>query len=303
MFDTIAIVGLGLMGGSLALALKEAGAADKIIGIDRDDATLDAALACSAVDVAGGGLEMAGEANVVVLATPVRTILRQLPLLGEIAADGTLIMDLGSTKQQIVSAMDGLPARLFSVGGHPMCGKETSGLKAAEAALYRGKLFVLTPTAHSSEASLAAATGLAQAAGAHVLVMEAERHDRIVAAMSHLPFVVASNLMGTVDGWAQGEDGAWSLAASGFRDTTRLAASDAEMMLDILLTNSENVADLMRRYSRHFATLADLIYDEDEEALRALLEAAAQKRRELSNRERKSATGTSTAQGDLLEAN
>ena len=258
MFETIAIVGLGLMGGSLALALKGAGAVEKIIGIDRNHATLDAALARGAVDVAGDGLEIAREANVVVLATPVRTILRQLPRLGEIAADGTLILDLGSTKRQIVNAMDQLPARLFAVGGHPMCGKETSGFEAAEASLYHDKLFVLTPTARSSEASLATATELAQAAGARVTVMEAARHDRIVAAMSHLPFVVAFNLMGTVDEWAKGEDEVWNLAASGFRDTTRLAASDAEMMLDILLTNSENVADLMRRFSRHFAMLADL---------------------------------------------
>jgi prephenate dehydrogenase len=288
--SVVAIVGLGLMGGSLALALKDADAVEKIIGIDRNQATLDAALARGAVDVSCDGLEMAREANMVILATPVRTVLRQLARLGEIAADGALLLDLGSTKRRIVSAMDQLPTRLFAVGGHPMCGKETGGFKAAEASLYRDTLFILTPTARSSEASLATATELARAAGARVLVMEAERHDRIVAAMSHLPFVIASNLIGTVDGWAQGEDEVWNLAASGFRDTTRLAASDAEMMLDILLTNSENVADLMRRFSRHFARLADLIYDEDEEALRAALEAAATKRQELGNQGRKSRT-------------
>ncbi len=284
--SVVAIVGLGLMGGSLALALKEAGAVDKIIGVDRQRSTLEAALACGAVDVVADDLEMAREAGAVVLATPVRTILRQLSDLGEIAADGALILDLGSTKRRIVGAMDRLPARLQAVGGHPMCGKETSGFTAAEASLYRDKTFVLTPTARTSEASLAAATELAQAVGARVLVMDAERHDRIVAAMSHLPSVVAFNLVSSVGEWAEGDDQTWNLAASGFRDTTRLAASDAEMMLDILLTNGENIAKLMRHFSRHFARLADLICEEDEGALRERLERAARRRRSLSDQER-----------------
>lgn len=281
MFETVAIVGLGLMGGSLALALKETGAAGKLIGIDRSHATLDAASAGGAVDIATDDLESARKANLVVLATPVRTILRQLPVLADIAADGTLILDLGSTKRQVVSAMDRLPHRLYAIGGHPMCGKESSGLEAAEASLYQDKLFVLTPTARSSEAAMATATELAQAVGARVLVMEAERHDRIVAATSHLPFVVACNLMAVADEWAEGQDEAWKLAASGFRDTTRLAGSDAEMMLDILLTNGENVADLMRRFSRQFAALADLVYAGDEGALRSVLDRVAQRRRAL----------------------
>jgi prephenate dehydrogenase len=274
-----------LMGGSLALALKETGAVERMIGIDRRRATLEAASARGAADVVTDDLEAAREARVVVLATPVRTILHQLSHLGEIAADGALLLDLGSTKRRIVSAMDHLPARLYAVGGHPMCGKETGGLRAAEASLYRDKLFVLTPTTRSSEASLATATGLAQAAGARVLFMDGERHDRIVAAMSHLPFVVAASLVGTVDEWARGDDEAWDLAASGFRDTTRLAASDAEMMLDILLTNGENVAELMRHFSRHFARLADFIYKEDEDALRERLARVARRRRALSDQE------------------
>jgi prephenate dehydrogenase len=281
MFDNIAIVGLGLMGGSLALALKEASAAGKVVGIDRQATTLEAALARGAVDSAGDSLEMAREANIVILATPVRTILRQLPQLGGLAAEGTLVLDLGSSKREIVGVMDHLPARLFAVGGHPMCGKESSGWEAAEAALYRDKPFVLTPTARSSEASLATATELVRRVGARVLVMDAERHDRVVAAVSHLPFAVALNLVGSVEEWARGDEEVWKLAASGFRDTTRLAASDVEMMLDILLTNGENVADLMRLYSRQFAKLADMIYDEEEEGLREVLGRAARRRREL----------------------
>lgn len=285
MFETVAVVGLGLMGGSLALALKEAGAANKIVGVDRSPATCDAALAGRFVDVAGDDLESAREGDLIVLATPVRTIISQVPLLAGIANDGATIIDLGSTKRKIVGAMDRLPARLLAVGGHPMCGKERSGLEAAEASLYRDKLFVLTPTARSSDAAMNTARELAQAVGGRVLVMNAERHDRIVAAVSHLPFVVACNLMGVVDEWSKEQEGTWELAASGFRDTTRLAASDSEMMLDIMLTNGENIADMMRRFSRQFAALADLVYGADEAALRQVLESAAQKRRELGKRE------------------
>ncbi len=277
----IVIVGLGLMGASLALALKQRRVVKEIIGIDPNRATLEAALANGAVDRTSEALDASSVrgANLIVLATPVRTILKQLRELGNLAADGTLILDLGSTKQQIVRAMDQLPPRLYAVGGHPMCGKEKSGFSAAEAELYQDKVFVLTPTARSSELALAAATELARAIGARPVVLDAARHDQIVAAVSHLPFVVASNLVGAVDEWAEGDDRVWQLAASGFRDTSRLAASDVDMMLDILLTNSENIADLMRRYSRRFAELADLIYDEDEAELRARLESAAARRR------------------------
>ena len=279
--STVALVGLRLMGGSLALALKAKGAAREIVGIDSRPATLEQALARGAVDQASGELAAARDAAVIILATPVRTILQQLAELGELAADGALLLDLGSTKRQVVQAMDRLPARLFAVGGHPMCGKETSGFQVAEASLFLNKPFLLTPTARSSEAALARAVELARSVGAKPIVLEAERHDQIVAAISHLPSVVAANLVTTVDEFAGADERFWQIASSGFRDTTRLAASDVEMMLDILLTNGENIADLMRRYSRRFAALADWIYDEDAAALRAALEAAAARRREL----------------------
>jgi prephenate dehydrogenase len=276
----IAIIGLGLMGGSLALALRAASWRGGITGIARSRETLDAALAADAIDVASDELAAAREADIIVLAAPVRTILEQIPLVGELAGDGALLLDMGSTKRAVVEAMDRLPTRLSAVGGHPMCGKETSGFASADGALYRDKLFILAPTARTTPAALAAAQSLAEIAGARVKVMDAARHDEIVAAVSHLPYVVASALVTTVADWAGEDDEVWRIAASGFRDTSRLAASDVTMMLDILLTNSENVADLLRRYSRALADLADAIYDEREELLRERLEAAAARRRE-----------------------
>lgn len=286
--STIAIVGLGLMGGSLALALKAqnpAGASGgkeprlKILGITRSRATLDKALARGAIDDASDQLSRARNADLIILAAPVRTILQQIPRLVSIARDGALILDLGSTKRAIVEALNQLPARLLAVGGHPMCGKETSGFEAADDALYQDKTFVLTPTARSNEHAVGQARALAETVGARVVLLDATRHDEIVAATSHLPFLVASNLVATLDALPNGDGMLMQLAASGYRDTTRLAASDTRMMLDILLTNRENVAAMMRRYSRAFGELADLINAEDDAKLRERLEYSAQARR------------------------
>ncbi len=278
-FSTVAIVGLGLMGGSLALALKQKYPAQKIIGITRTRATLDLALARGAIDSASDQLAAARAANLIVLAAPVRTILRQIADLAEIAPDGAILLDMGSTKSRIVRAMDALPERLGAVGGHPMCGKEIAGFEAAEPTLYQDKIFVLTPTARTDTNALETARNLARAIGSRVIELDAARHDEIVAAVSHLPYVVSSNLAGTVGDFAENDATVWNIASSGLSDTSRLAASDVQMMLDTLLTNSENVADLMRAYSRRFGDLADALYNGDEAALRAMLEQAAAVRR------------------------
>jgi prephenate dehydrogenase len=279
-FSTIAIVGLGLMGGSLALALKEKNAAQKIIGITRTRATLDAALARGAIDAASDQLSAAGDADMIVLGAPVRTILQQIPQLGKIARDGALVLDMGSTKRKIVQTMNQLPEHMLAVGGHPMCGKEVAGFEAADAQLYRDKIFVLTSTERTTKDALNSARRLAETIGSRVIELDAARHDEIVAAVSHLPYVVASNLAGTVDEFADGDALVWHIASSGYRDTSRVAASDVQVMLDILMTNGENVADLMRAYSRRFGELADAIYDQDEDTLREVLERAAKARRD-----------------------
>ncbi len=279
--STVAIVGLGLMGGSLALALRERNACNKIIGITRDPSTRERAMTRGILDAASADLSLASEADVIVLATPVRTIIEQMPRVGEIARDGAILIDLGSTKREIVRAMEKLPTSLQPMGGHPMCGKEISGFDAAEANLYQNAIFVLTPLARTSPQTISLAEALARTLGARPLILDPERHDRIVAAISHLPFALAATLMTTADEFSRKDDLVYALAASGFRDASRLAASDIEMMLDILLTNSENVAGLMRAYSRHFAELADLIYEQDEKAVQAILQNAATKRQAL----------------------
>jgi prephenate dehydrogenase len=154
-----------------------------------------------------------------------------------------------------------------------------AGFDAAVSDLYQDKIFVLTPSKRTTPTALDTARNLAERIGSKVIELDAARHDEIVAAVSHLPFVVASNLAATVDEYAEGEELVWKIASSGFRDTSRLAASDTQMMLDILLTNGENVADLMRSYSRRFGELADAIYNHDEQPLKEALEHAAKVRR------------------------
>ena len=281
---TIAIVGLGLMGGSLALALRSQNACAKIIGIDRDESTCAQALACGAVDQAGDDLALTAQADVIVLAAPVRAIIDLLPRVGKIAHDGAIILDLGSTKREIVQAMTQLPAHVQPIGGHPMCGKETAGFASADANLYRNAIFALTPLARTSAQTLAIAQSLVEIIGAQPLVIDPERHDQIVATTSHLPFVVASALMAVASEQANQDELLFRFAASGFRDTSRLAASDATVMSDILLTNRVNVVKILRQYLAHLETLTQLIEQTDAPTLRARFQIIAESRQKIFKR-------------------
>jgi prephenate dehydrogenase len=274
---SVCIVGLGLMGGSLALALRAARWADRVVGIDRDAAMLAAAEAAAAIDA--GTTDLAAgiaAADVVLLATPVRTILRLLPEVGRRARSGALIMDLGSTKQQICRAMIGLPEGLEPVGGHPMCGKEVAGFASAEATLFVQRPFVLCPVSRTAPAALELARSLALAVGARPVVLDPAIHDRAVGAISHLPYALAVTLMSIVN--AGRTPAAWSLAAGGFRDTSRVAGSDVSMMLDILLTNREAVLGWLDAFAVPLAELRSELDRADEAALRERLTAARENR-------------------------
>ncbi len=176
--STLGIVGLGLMGGSLALALRAGNVCRRIIGVTRNARTRQAALERGVVDAAGDELGLLAEADVIVLATPVRKIIEQLPRVGAIARAGAVIMDFGSTKRDILRVMQDLPLSIEPIGAHPMCGKETSGYESADAGLYRNAVFVLTPLERTSPQTLALAQSLARALGARPLMLGGERHDR-----------------------------------------------------------------------------------------------------------------------------
>ena len=268
----VAIVGLGLMGGSLAGALH--GRCKAVVGVARRPETVEEAVARGLVDQ--GTTDLAGgvrQADMVVLATPVRVILRLLREIGPLLPEDCLVMDLGSTKAQIVAKLAALPGHVQPLGGHPMCGKEISGIDAADPALYRGHIFVLTPLPRTSDAALALGRALVQAAGARPLILDPDRHDRLVATVSHLPYLLSCALVEAADTVADTDPTVWEVAASGFRDTSRLAASDVTMMLDILLTNREAVVEALRTYEGGLRHLTHLVDSRDEEGLRAALTA------------------------------
>jgi len=291
----ICIVGLGLMGGSLALALRvsdddrseegmwpresaaSAWHSARIVAVTRNQQALAAARAANAIDDGGGDLAAGvSAADVIVLATPVRTIMRMLAEVGQHARPGALVLDLGSTKSAVCAAMAGLPDGLQPVGGHPMCGKETAGFAAAEAGLFRNRPFVLCPLPRTQPLALQRAESLARAVGGRPIVLDPAIHDRAVAGISHLPYALAVALVRTVE--AAADPVAWSLASSGFRDTSRLAASDADMMLDILLTNREAVVGWLDACTGQLSIVRDALAAGDETTLRACL-AGAQTRR------------------------
>lgn len=268
----ITIAGMGLMGGSLALALR--GKCAHVTGVDVDGEVRGAALAGQVVHAVGSELHagMAG-AHLLVLATPVGVILQQLQELKAHAAASSaplVVLDLGSTKSEIMAAMETLPAACDPVGGHPMCGKEVAGLQHADAALYHGATFVLAPLARTSPAALQLAHAVVAAVGAHALLLDAARHDRLAAATSHVPYLVACALMSAASAAAVDDDALWQLAASGFRDTSRLAASSVNMMLDILRTNRAPVRAALLAQRDQIDRLAGLL-EGDEAALAQFL--------------------------------
>lgn len=277
----VAVVGLGLMGASLAAALKTRHACGEVIGIARRAGTTALALERGLVDRATTKLNAVAEADVVVLATPVRAVIELLPQVGQLAKPGCLVMDLGSTKIDIVRVMATLPKHVQPVGGHPMCGKETSGLAAAEPDLYQGRAFVLSPLDRTSAQALGLAQELVEATGARPLVLGAERHDRLVAAVSHLPYLMSCALVAATEDLAQGDETVWSLTASGFRDTSRLAASDVTLMTDILLTNREAAIEALDTCQAHLHDLANFLLGGDEEGLRTALDATRERRRSI----------------------
>lgn len=269
---TLAIVGLGLMGGSLGLALT--GKGWRRVGWDPSPETRRAALEHGAVDEAASSLaEALGEAEAVVLATPVRQILSLVPQVGRLSREQALVMDLGSTKTEIVEAMTGLNSRLRPVGGHPFCGKISSGIEEAEGALYRDAPFVLCPVPDAPADALEEAQAVAQAAGARPLVLDAREHDRLAALVSHVPYLAAVALMR-----ATGRE-AWPLAASGFRDATRLAATPETIGLDILLTNRPAIARALQGLCSQLHGLEALL--DDPAGLEKILATTRQERLEL----------------------
>lgn len=270
------------MGGSLGLALKENNVCERVVGLVRRPDAAAEALRLGIVDhTTLDPAEALAEADIVIFSTPIRVILRQLRDYARLFKPGAIVTDMGSTKQAITAAMAKLPAHVQPIGSHPMCGKEIAGMAAAEAGLYRGAPWILTPLPRTSAATVDTVQRMAQAIGAKTLTLEAARHDKLVATISHLPYTLAASLVLSAQTIAADDPAVWQVIAGGFRDTSRVAATDETMMLDILLTNRAAVGQLLAIARRQLDAFAAAISAGDETALRAMMTRAAQQRREL----------------------
>ncbi len=265
----IAIIGLGLIGGSLGLALKRSRLRDaEIVGFSRSVETREKARKAGAIDrAASDAQEAARDAAIVIIATPILTIRKTMEDIASVLPANCVVTDVASTKAQVMRwAAELLPAQVSFVGGHPMAGKEQSGVDAADAALFEGKPYCVVPSPQADEAAVNAVVGIAELVGATPLFMDAEEHDSYVAAVSHLPLVLSTALFSLVR-----ESAAWPemsrLASSGFRDVTRLASGSPEMSEDICRTNRENVIHWLDRMVAEIRKYRELIESDDEEAL------------------------------------
>ena len=228
--------------------------------------------------------EGVNHADVVILAAPVRVIVEMLHMrIGSYLRSNTLLIDIGSTKQDIVDAMAKLPIGVNAVGGHPMTGKENGGIEEADSALYRNRPFVLCPSRRTTPAARLRAIALVESLGALPIEMEAERHDQIVAGISHLPYLLSATLVATIANQADKDKAYWELAAGGFRDTSRLAASDVTMMGDILSTNTKAVATLLAQFRMQLAMLETMLIAGDDQQLSQSLQPIRLARKEWSD--------------------
>jgi prephenate dehydrogenase len=243
-FDKIGIVGVGLIGGSIALAARQLWPKALVIGVDNRD-VLETAMRMHAIDVAADDLIVLAEADVVILAAPVKVNIGLLAELDENVRQPAIVTDTGSTKRDIVAAAGSLPPRFTFVGGHPLAGAAQGGLEHARPDLFAGRPWLLTSDAatDAGAGALAKLTEFVQALGALPRVIGVHAHDRLLAFLSHLPQLTASALMQVV-GDAVGQDGL-ALAGRGLADTTRLASSPPDIWRDIAATNADEIGSAL----------------------------------------------------------
>lgn len=280
--STITIVGLGLMGGSLGKALCRSGICGEVRALVRNENAVGRAVAAGAAHVAGPNTEqMISGTDILVLCSPVCTIEKQVTEFHRFLHPGSIVTDMGSVKKNIVQAMNFLPEGIRSVGGHPMCGKEISGLSASDPDLFKNKFWVLTPTNSTDSAVLDVMEQMIVELGAKTVVMDADTHDAVVASISHLPYLLAGTLVAVAEEVSSELPNVWTLASSGFRDTSRVAAGNLEMMIDILSSNKSNIVQMLTRASGRLNILIELLTREDFPKLKELLTEVRERRMSL----------------------
>jgi len=272
--STVGIIGLGLMGGSLAMSLK--GKCARLIGFDSHRPTLELALSKNIIDQAesfspsraersDSAVEAGVRADLLILATPVPSILNLIQQLPTLISPPCIVMDIGSTKRDILQAMSALPENFDPIGGHPICGKEKLGLENADANLYTNAPFVITPLRRTTQRAKSAAQQIISAIGANCIEMTAEEHDSTLASTSHVPFLLSSALVhSTPQEFSH-------LIGPGFRSSSRLADTPSHMMMGILKSNRDYILNALYAFRESFNEIESALRDENYSQLEILL--------------------------------
>ncbi|MBZ8139608.1 prephenate dehydrogenase [Rubrivivax gelatinosus] len=280
MFNQLGIIGCGLMGGSFALALKRAGLVKRVIGYSKSPSTTERAKKLGVIDVvAESALLAVAGSDIVLLSVPVAATEATFKAIRHLVEPGVLFMDVGSTKRDVVDAARRvLRERIGSfVPAHPIAGKELAGIGHADAALYAGRQVILTPLPQTAPELVQKATDVWSAIGAQVLKMTPDNHDAAFAAVSHLPHLLAFAYFSAVVNQPAGRD-FLSLAGPGFRDFTRIAASNPEMWRDILTANREEILKQSERFRQALDSFEHLMRNGNLDALEQMIRAAAEGR-------------------------
>lgn len=276
MFEQLGLIGCGLMGGSFALAMKRAGLVKRVVGYSKSPTTTERARQLGIIDIeAPSALLAVSGADIVLIAVPVASTESTFKAIKHLVTADMLIMDVGSTKRDVIDA--GRRALRENIGlfvpAHPITGKEVSGVDNADPDLYTGRQVILTPIDRTNLAQLQKAVNVWTALGCRVLQMSPEQHDAAFASVSHLPHLIAFALMNAISGQPQGQD-YLSLAGPGFRDFTRIAASDPKVWRDIMLANAEELLGQSRIFQRNLQAMELMISSGNAEALEGLIEQA-----------------------------
>ncbi|OGX46993.1 MAG: hypothetical protein A2321_02555 [Omnitrophica WOR_2 bacterium RIFOXYB2_FULL_45_11] len=270
MFSRVAIIGVGLIGGSFGLALKKKALAKEIIGIGHRQKSIDQALRVRAIDQGYLGLDSIRGADLVVLSAPVKEIINILPKLKNLISEDCLIIDAGSTKSEIIKIAE--KHRLRFIGCHPLAGMEKKGPENARADLFKNSLCLLVPPKKYSPQDLSRVKKLWEALESRTMVLNSARHDRILAFTSHLPHAVVFSLIDCL------KSDYLKFGAGGLKDTTRIGLSDPLLWRDIFLTNRKELLSAINTFEKSFQRLKSLIKNNNDGALRAYLEKSRDKR-------------------------
>jgi prephenate dehydrogenase len=280
MFEQLGLIGCGMMGGSFALAMKRAGVVKRVVGYSKSPSTTERARQLGVIDVeAPSALLAVSGADIVLLAVPVSATEATFKAIRHLVGPNTLVMDVGSTKRDVVDAARRVLRENVGVfvPCHPIAGKELSGVEHSDPDLYVGRQVILTPIERTLTTQLQQATDVWTALGSHVIKMSPQAHDAAFAAVSHLPHLIAFALINAIAGQQQGKE-FMALAGPGFRDFSRIAASDPHMWRDVLIANREELIGQSRIFQQHLQELEKLITSGDGDGLETLIEKASETR-------------------------